>query len=162
MSSQEAKKSIFALTDYEKVLLNINKCGDSLVMDIAFIENTDTTYQFTEIITRTALDFLQKRHPFLRAFINLNSDLEVQSDNYSAIELEWSDNNITRSELITELEIFNSKMFDFKPKSNLSRCKVSSFNDSGFKMYSVSLSMSLVITGKPLLQQGKQKIIVIF
>ena len=154
--------AIVKLSDFEQMLLCCNKCGDFIVMSITFLENTDTTYQFTEIITRTALDFLQKRHPFLRAFINLNSDLEVQSDNYSAIELEWSDNNITRSELITELEIFNSKMFDFKPKSNLSRCKVSSFNVSGFKMYSVSLSMSLVITGKPLLQQVKQKIIVIF
>ena len=154
--------AIVKLSDFEQMLLCCNKCGDFIVMSITFLENTDTTYQFTEITTRTALDFLQKRHPFLRAFINLNSDLEVQSDNYSAIELEWSDNNITRSELITELEIFNSKMFDFKPKSNLSRCKVSSFNDSGFKMYSVSLSMSLVITGKPLLQQGKHKIIEIF
>jgi hypothetical protein len=140
--------SIYALTDYEKLLLNYNKCGDSIVMGTLLVENQNSSIELTEDKVKQALLILQKRHPFFRAYLKEQSNIQVLYEDYNPIELDWSDNSITHSELISQLEIFNSKFFDFKYKSNFVRCKVASFIDStNVKMYSINLSLALIITG---------------
>jgi hypothetical protein len=42
------------------MLLNLNKCGDSIVMGIAFVKNTSETAQLTEIMAQHALNILQR------------------------------------------------------------------------------------------------------
>jgi hypothetical protein len=115
--------SIYALTEYEKLLLNYNKCGESIVMGTLLVENEDDiNIALTEQIVKQALLVLQKRHPFFRAYLNDDaSSIHVQNEDFNPIELDWSDKLIAHSELITQLENFNSKFFDFKYKSNLVR-----------------------------------------
>lgn len=140
-------KNLIELTDFEKVLLHVNRCGDSLVMVTAFVESTNLNNQLNEELCRKALSFLQKRHPFLRAFLTENTNLEIQTDNYDSLELEWSDNSITYHELISQLETFNCKLFDFKSKSHLARSKIASFiHLNGVKTFALNLSGSIVIT----------------
>jgi hypothetical protein len=141
--------SFFKLTDYEKTMLNSNKCGDSLVMVVAFLENQIEAHQISETIVCKALTFLQRRHPYLRSHLDENLNLVIKTENYDPIEFQWSDKNIEREQLIKDLEEFNTLMFDFNSKSNLARCKAASFIDStGKKMFSLSLLIPMVITGK--------------
>lgn len=138
---------VYALSDYEKTLLNLNKCGDSIVMGIAFVAAIN--HCLTETLARNALNFLQKRHPFLRAFLDEHSNLKVQLEDYETIDLEWLDADLSRNDLVTQLEEFNARLFDFKSNSNLVRSKIVSFVDeSNTKMYAVNLAMALIITGK--------------
>ena len=142
-------KFLYPLTDFERMLLNINKCGDSIVMGIAFVKNTSETAQLTEIMAKHALNILQRRHPFFRAFLNEQFEIQIQDENYEPIELEWSNDYVIRSDLIAQLEIFNSRIFDFKPKSNLVRSKILSFvDDVGEKLIAINLALALIITGK--------------
>ena len=139
------------LTEYEKLFVNCNKCGDYIVMSIAFVKNEDRNNELTECIVKQALLIIQKRHPFFRAYLDEKaSSIQILNEDFNPIQLDWSDDLLTLSELMHELEIFNSKIFDFKYKSNLVRCKVASFIDSttSAKMYSVNLSLALLITGK--------------
>jgi hypothetical protein len=148
------KKLLYELTDYEKIVLNINKLGDLLVMGIILIENeeTNSNVQLTESTVRNALNLLQKRHPFFHAYIDENSNLQINEQDYNLIELEWFDQDQlqpNRSEMLTQLELFNAKPFDFKAYSNLVRCKVVRYleNESSNKiMYSISLSIASIIT----------------
>ena len=111
------KKLLYELTDYEKIVLNINKLGDLIVMGILLIENEETNskVQLTESTVRNALNLLQKRHPFFHAYINENSNLQINEQDYNLIELEWFDQDQlpNRSEMLTQLESFNTKTFDF-------------------------------------------------
>jgi len=142
-------RCLYPLSEYEKMLLNMNKCGDSIVMGIAFVKNTNEKVEPTEALARQALSILQRRHPFFRAFLNELFEIHIQTEDYEPLELEWSNDYVARSDLITQLEIFNAKMFDFKPKSNLVRSKILSFVDeSGMKMFAFNLAMPLIITGK--------------
>ena len=141
----------YELTAYDKFWLNTNKCGDFIVMAIGFVENTDeTNSNFNQSVCQQALDLLQKRHPFLCSYLDQATNcIKVPNGNetFNPIELEFSNNMISYSELIKELEEFNSKLFNFEYKSNLSRCKVASFvHLNKTKMYSINLSVSLIIT----------------
>ena len=71
--------SFHELSIYEKLWLMINKRGDYIVMSLAFIENANKTLHLTQAIARSALAVLQKRHPFLRAFINDQSNIEIKT-----------------------------------------------------------------------------------
>jgi hypothetical protein len=140
--------AVSKLTELEKYLKIANECGDYIVMGIAFVKNDDLNNELTQSILNQGLSILQKRHPFFRAYLNNDANIQVQNKDYDPIDLDWSDNSISHSELITQLEVFNSKLFDFKYKSNFVRCKVESFiSSTGDKMYSINLALALIITG---------------
>jgi len=140
--------AVSKLTELEKYLKIANECGDYIVMGIAFVKNDDPNNELTQSIVNQGLSILQKRHPFFRAYLNNDANIQVQNKDFDQIDLDWSDNSISNSELITQLEVFNSKLFDFKYKSNFVRCKVASFiSSTGDKMYSINLALALIITG---------------
>ena len=136
-----------SLTEYEKFYVILNKCGDFIVMSVAFAQNQDPNIELTENIVKKALIILQKRHPYLRSFIDKQSNIQIQNENYDPIDLDWSNNSITYAELMSDLEIFNSKLFKFDYQFVF--CKVASFiHSTGDKMYSINLSLPLMMTGK--------------
>lgn len=138
----------YPLTNYETMLLNFNKCGDSIVMGIAFVENIEES-ELNSTLCKQALAFLQKRHPFLRSYLDQATNSLIVQNEYNEIELDYANDFISYADLVRELEMFNSKPFDFAYRSNLGRCKVASFTHlNNAKMFSISLTTSLTVTGK--------------
>ena len=144
---EDCDRNLIKLTDVEKLYLILNKFGDSIVMVTALVENTDLNYDINKDLCIRALEFLQRRHPFLRAYLTEDTNLKIQTGKYCPLEIEWSDNSITYDELISELEAFNTKQFDYNSESYLARSKIASYIDStGKKMFAINLSMSLILT----------------
>lgn len=139
--------AVSKLTELENYLKNANECGDYIVMGIAFVKNDDLNSELTQSLVNQGLSILQKRHPFFRAYLNEDANIQVQNENYDPIDLDWSNNSITYTELMSDLEMFNSKLFEFDYQ--LFFCKVASFiHSTGDKMYSINLSLPLMMTGK--------------
>ena len=145
----------FELNDYDKIFAYLNYFGDILVMGTSFLE---TTQPITKDHVKKALIYLQKRHPFLGAYLDAHfkenrfyikfdpQDQEISNQ----IELEWldlSNEPFSRRKLIEESNQFNSKLFTLGPGHLLWRVQVISYKDEQDQIkYVLNLVVQVVIT----------------
>ena len=150
----EALKKI-ELTVFEKLLVNASKFGDLIVMGSSFIESLDSLENFDHNLVRNALTFMQKRHPFLRAHLEIlekENRIFLNLDTMNAeekIRLEWldlsSDEN-SREHAIKEAGNFVSSLFDYDNNDLLWRAQVIIYEEETKIKFMINLVMNLIIT----------------
>ena len=150
----ELSEKEFVLTSYEKVVLDTTILGDFNVVGSTFNEVKDQVVITKELINK-ALVIFQKRHPFLRSYVatvdnnTRQSCLRVLSkivDSAQMIDFEFIDLKSNTSNIIQQIELFNSKLFQVN-NGLLWRCLAILYNDQmGKQMLSINLSISLIIT----------------
>ena len=145
----------FELTEIDKMNFYYNYMGDILVMGTSFLE---TTQPITQDHVKTALIYLQKRHPFLGAYLDAHFKenrfyikFDQQDQKVSdQIELEWldlCDEPFSMRKLIEESSQFVSRLFTLGPGYLLWRVQVISYKDEqGQKKYVLNLIAQQAIT----------------
>lgn len=136
------------LTSYEKKLYQCSKHGDSLVLGVAIVQAKNR--KLTKAVVRRALSIMWNRHPLLAAYLEhdtLNDKVYLINNNDQDLEfdLEWSV-IASREKLTYELEQFNNKLFNYKNRGILWRCKVIKFIEDSIDKYAVSVVLPLFMT----------------
>lgn len=143
---------LYELSQDEKAVYYITTLGELLVLGASVIESENDTVLDINTITK-ALDFMQRRHPLMRAhlefdsnkmFYKINETLEIDINQDVEFEILKS-----KDQLQSKLEEFNTRLFDYKSKSKLWRVCVYSFveHENGSKQYAIGILMPLFITG---------------
>lgn len=140
------------LSDYEKLIYNINTLGDFNVISIVILDCEDNN-EITESIFKKAMFYMYNRHPLFRARIHKstsknkiffkfpNEDEKIKNFNEIPVEIKTE---VNEDVSITEqLEAFNSTLFDYENKCLLWRVKLFAFNA---KRYVLALVMPFFIT----------------
>lgn len=143
------------LSPDEVFTYHMTTLGEFLVLGVNIVEATDVSINLDKKTLEQALRFMQSRHPLMRASISYEGDEifykihdELPLDSNRDIEYECLK---TREDLITRLEEFNCKLFDYKIlNSKLWRAFAYEFtneNQQERKQFAVGLLMPLFITG---------------
>lgn len=149
------------LSEYEQYVYNLTLTGDENVIGIIKIEAKDYASRviLTENVIKKALFYMYKRHPLFRASIKQNNvcngdklkiwfqiNNQIPS-NEQFLDYEYCECN-NYSEAINELEIFNSKKFNYSDQTSLLwRFKVILLNETSKNIsYFLALTLPLYTT----------------
>ena len=157
MQSKMSEENVFELSSYDKIVANVTRCGDLLVTGSAFIESAHLIEKLNENLVRQALTYLQRRHPYLRAYLDINDEkyqmfLRIEDENNAhKIELNWLD--LTKEEVANQRQLaidetakYSTIVFDFGNKSLIWRAQVIIFKEESKIKYMVNLVLNLIIT----------------
>ena len=147
---------LLKLSPDEVSTYHLTTLGEFLVLGVNIIEAPNETITLEKIVFEKAICFMQSRHPLMRAsllfddkndiFYKIHDELPLTCDR----DIEY-ERLKTREELISRLEEFNCKLFDYKiPNEKLWRAFAYEFinkNKEPRKQYAVGFVMPLFITG---------------
>ena len=117
---------ILELTATERNLSNFCSLGDRIVLGVAFLKTKSENKQLEPQTVRRAVKIIQDRHPFLRAYLDVQRDqdrmrfvmIEDENEYRSKIELDWATAD-SREKVIELNRDFNSKLFEEKKVRHL-------------------------------------------
>ena len=152
-----SEKIIFELSPFQKMVVNASNCGDFLVMGSAFIENDAFIHKFNNDLVREALFHMQQRHPFLRAYLDIQQKenlmfIKLDNENIEEkIELEWLDlskqvDENQRKRAIDESARFDSTLFKYENKDLLWKTQVITYKENSMIKYLINLVLHIAIT----------------
>jgi hypothetical protein len=145
----------FELSTFEKIWSNLCLSGDYITMATSFIESKDSQTCLTESLLMEALVCMQRRHPFLRAHLEIQGlDHETMffalMDEHEArdkIELKFVDlTPYSREKLLDESAHFNSLLFDFNQRHLLWRSELISYQQDDKIKYVLNLAFFVTLT----------------
>lgn len=146
-------EKIVRFTDYDKNLYHFTLCGDLLVFGLSIIDcigQKEATLD--QDLVKNALVFLIKRHPLLRAHLQIDDEnvffkITEEAENYIINEddLKWQLLD-SRNDLAIKLENFNNQRFDYKSKCKLWRACVYEFQEENRKKYAIAFLLPLFMT----------------
>lgn len=118
--SDPAALNELELTTFERTIANSCTVGDLIVMGISFL-NSKTDRELKKSTVQRALEIIQERHPFFRAYLDIRRDedrmsfilIDDKNEYKNNIELEWASVD-SRDELIELNSVFNAKLFKDK------------------------------------------------
>lgn len=145
------------LNEYLKMLFNISRCGDLIVIGLSILENVDTSRPNLELdyeIVQKSIELLLKRHPLLRAHIEVDEDKRVYfkvTDNEHNRRVVMGQDLIcgemtSRSEVLNELEKLTGKSMDYENKCKLWRAGCFSFKENDKRKYALAFFLPLYMT----------------
>ena len=144
-------KQIKKLFDNEKYIFQAGIINELVVYGILILESDRIYTNFNESLVRKALDYMQKRHPLLRA--HAEYDFEKSSDIHliindendsktKEIDFEWINlKQSNRENMIREIENFKNKKMLFKNRLLWSFGLIE-YNDSAKNYYSIVLKVN--------------------
>lgn len=149
------------LNEYLKMLFNMNRCGDLLVIGMSILENIDDGEQknvkLDSACVKKSIEYLLKRHALLRAqiervdnkvFFKLTKDDASRGEVIEGKDLVFHELS-SRREMIMELENLTKKLMDYDNKCKLWRAGLFSFHDeqdNGKLKYAVAFLLPLYMT----------------
>lgn len=148
----------YELVAFEKVITWTGLMGNCNVLVPTFIETNEssTAPPITATIFRQALVLLQKRHPFLGAYLevdkNLNKMYFVMLDEQLAeqkIDMETVDltlNDYSRQTIVDECAKFNSRMFDYNSENLMWKAQLITYKQNDRLKYVVNLLFLMPVT----------------
>ncbi|CAF1068933.1 unnamed protein product [Brachionus calyciflorus] len=143
------------LTEYEKTFVNAFILGEFIVMGTSFISDRETNFKLNKLLVRNALVYLQKRHPYLNAYLKIQKSENLMhliipyEDRSHKIDLEWLDltNEIVdHDKLKKELAKSNSIYFKYDNKDLLWKVQIIEYLENGKFSYLINLIANLAIT----------------
>lgn len=149
----ESEKKI-PLSTYERILVNICRTGDCIIMSTSFIDNK-TNYKLEKSLVQKALAYMQNRHPFLNSYLEMNRltnkmYLKVSPEKLTdKINLVWLDltlDNKTREQLITESANFHAEPFLEEANSLLWKIQIIEYISDGNLKFVMNLVTNMVIS----------------
>ena len=136
------------LSDYEKLIYNINTLGDFNVIGIAKLDTENV--EINENMFKKAMLYMYNRHPLFRAKIQKcnskiffkfpNDEEKLTSFNQIPIQIEIGE---CQASLTEDLEAFNSILFDYEKKCLLWRVKLFKYK---LNKYVLALVLPFFIT----------------
>lgn len=147
-----SEEKTFELTPFQKMLVNACLCGDYLVMGTAFV---DSGASLTKDVVMKSLVYLQARHPFLRAYLEIYKNenkilLKIHNEDVKdRIQLDWLDltnETVTRSRLNDISAEYNSVLFNIGNKELLWRVQVIEYKENSKTRYIINLILHIAIT----------------
>lgn len=149
-----SSKNLYELSFFETGALKLTSIGEFIIQSFNFIQ-IDFEYQklFNKEIVNKALQYLQKRHPFLRGLVKFNNEnkryfIEIKENPTELIKLvwqDWTDQECSIKRIIKDLEKFNEQLFDYD-KELLWRVKVIVYTENNCQKYVLSLVIPTIIT----------------
>jgi hypothetical protein len=135
----------YKLIPYEKAIYNYTTCGDFLVLSTTIL-TLQGDVALDETIVRSALRYMQLRHPMLRTHLRFDPhstdiffDVEEDLENMRPADLEWRRISSLRQELISNLERYNGTRFDYQNKCFLWKAQVLEYEENSVKRYAFSI-----------------------
>jgi hypothetical protein len=138
--------STVELSDYEKLIYNINTLGDFNVIGIVVLEAGNI--EISENMFKKAMFYMYNRHPLFRARVQKcknkiyfkfpNDEEKFQSFDQILVQTGECEANLTE-----ELEAFNSVLFDYEKKCLLWRATLIKYK---LKQYVLALVLPFFIT----------------
>lgn len=153
---------VYELNDYEKILSYVTIAGLN-VIGIAIVYLKDESVELDRELVLNGLGYLQRRHPFLRAFQEVDEesgsmrlvmpkDYRENAEKYKQmIQFEWhvsEDRKRSRDDMVRELEELSDIYFDYKkPGTFIWRFRAVDFYDSNDqRKYALALSIPIQVT----------------
>ena len=127
--------------------------GELLVLCVNIIEADEQSINLEREMLEKALGFMQLRHPLMRATLQFESnEIFYKIHNELPLNNEEDIDYVclkSRSDLVSRLETFNTKLFDYKTvNSKIWRAFAYEFlSENQSKQYAVGFLMPLFITG---------------
>lgn len=154
MSKQSVRR--FQLTSYEVELIKPTMLGEYLTMSTMFLEDVANIGDLGKVhkLARETLELLQKRHPFLRAHLEINDEntflvldnkCEHGEIQFESVDLTDQQQTPSRDSLINTCAQFNVRLFDIA-KEFLWRVQLISYQDQGHIKYILNLVLNMAIT----------------
>ena len=142
------------LSDYEKLIYNINTLGDFNVIGIAILDSCKIE-MINEVILKKALFYMYNRHPLFQAKIKRNQllnkvffklpSIEEKLKKPDEISIEMIEIGES-AKLIDELEVFNSILFNYDNECLLWRVKLIKYKDHNTERCALALVLPFFIT----------------
>ena len=110
----------FKLSSFESTIANYCCIGDLNNMGSVFLHGDGDQKLHRETVVK-ALEFVQARHPFLRAYLDIRRDennmfMVIMNEGFrEKIELDWREVE-TRQQVIELAGAFNAKLFKYGEK----------------------------------------------
>jgi hypothetical protein len=137
----------FKLIPYEKYIFNYTRLSDFLVLSTTIL-NLQGGVVLEEAVVKSALKYMQLRHPMLRTHLRFDPNstdiyFEVEEDleNMRPVDFEWKKISSSREDLIKHLAEFNATRFDYQNKCLLWKAQILEIEENGSKRYAMSIGV---------------------